>query len=671
MLEDSELLDSDASHQKSAQPSNRLGTFEWLLIIIGSATLFSATLNATSLLSANDRSRWSTVWSLVELGTYVIDEIDARPGWTTIDKAFHNEHLYSTKPPILATLVAGVYWVLKATFGFDLLLQTDQTTRVILLIVNWLPTTLSFIVFARILRQNSLVAPDDASPQQLPRLVILAMYCFGTLITGYATTLNNHSLAAISVVFTLAPLLRIVSGGSRRGIDFALVGFWAAFVVCNELPAALFGLATFVMLVRRSVKLTAIWYVPTAMIPLIVYFATNWIATGGIKPFYTYYGTEKYLYTLNGVPSYWMNPQGLDRAVDSTMTYLMHCTIGHHGVLSLSPIFLLTVLAWIRPSRLALSRLKPAIVLGAGLTVAVLAFYLSRTSNYNYGGNTYGLRWMIWLIPFWLLAIAPLLDRLLPRRGVCAIVLALLGVSVFTASDASRNPWGESWAYSQMKAAGWIDYSNPPPQFPFKRKLHTWFASLPDEKSSGVWIEYQSSGFGGNLTHRRRDVLRVTNGGRSMSSSGRLVQTVHFNWNTGQSGQWTAVARFDVLSFYDGEPVEKTLLNFESAELTRDALLTFLRGVPIARNYRPGVTRHLRTDARRDAYECQRAATQVNLVRTNRNGKVRISHRTDLWLCDELPFGTARFELTATDTSNGELLTRQNFQVTAVGHGPE
>ena len=62
MLEDSELLDSDASHQKSAQPSNRLGTFEWLLIIIGSATLFSATLNATSLLIANDRSRWSTVW---------------------------------------------------------------------------------------------------------------------------------------------------------------------------------------------------------------------------------------------------------------------------------------------------------------------------------------------------------------------------------------------------------------------------------------------------------------------------------------------------------------------------------------------------------------------------------------------------------------------------------
>src|SRR6266704_3362502 len=46
----------------------------------------------TPIFSANDRSRWCTVWSLVERGTYQIDEIIKVRGWNTIDKGRHNDH---------------------------------------------------------------------------------------------------------------------------------------------------------------------------------------------------------------------------------------------------------------------------------------------------------------------------------------------------------------------------------------------------------------------------------------------------------------------------------------------------------------------------------------------------------------------------------------------------
>ncbi|TXT19232.1 MAG: hypothetical protein FD138_4362 [Planctomycetota bacterium] len=47
-----------------------------LIVVVSSAMSFTQIVQSTPLQSANDRSRWSTVWSLVERGTYQIDEID-------------------------------------------------------------------------------------------------------------------------------------------------------------------------------------------------------------------------------------------------------------------------------------------------------------------------------------------------------------------------------------------------------------------------------------------------------------------------------------------------------------------------------------------------------------------------------------------------------------------
>ena len=76
-------------------------------------------------LSANDRSRWMTIRSLVEHGTYEIDAIVGQPTWDTIDMVQHRGrdgelHLYSSKPPLLATMLAGEYWLIHRLTGWTL-----------------------------------------------------------------------------------------------------------------------------------------------------------------------------------------------------------------------------------------------------------------------------------------------------------------------------------------------------------------------------------------------------------------------------------------------------------------------------------------------------------------------------------------------------------------------
>ena len=73
-------------------------------------------------LSANDRSRWCTVRALVEPemrvegAPYAIDKVIQDPNWDTIDMVKHDGHLYSSKPPLLATLMAGIYWIIYHTY---------------------------------------------------------------------------------------------------------------------------------------------------------------------------------------------------------------------------------------------------------------------------------------------------------------------------------------------------------------------------------------------------------------------------------------------------------------------------------------------------------------------------------------------------------------------------
>ena len=160
--------------------------------------------------------------------------------------------------------------------------------------------------------------------------------------------LNNHTIAAFSVLFAIYPCVPIWFEGRRDGWRFAVAGFFAAWTACNELPAATFGVGLFVLLLVQNPWRTLCFFVPAALLPITAFLVTNWIAVGSIVPVQASFGSEWYLYE----GSHWLNiqlkPTGIDAADDPLPVYVFHLLFGHHGFFSLSPIFLLALIGIVR-----------------------------------------------------------------------------------------------------------------------------------------------------------------------------------------------------------------------------------------------------------------------------------------------------------------------------------
>ncbi len=438
--------------------------------------------------SSNDRSRWSTVRALVDEGTYVIgrrDPAKAGPdnkygdegivfedGWKTVDKVMIPEtrEFYSSKPPLLPTLMAGEYWLLKNTAGWSITERPFPVVRVIVLTFNWLP----WVAYLALLWW--LVERFGAT--DWGRLYVLAAGCFATLMTPFLISINNHTVAACSAIAALCFAARIFLGEARGPWLFALAGLFAGFTAANELPAAAFLAGLGLGLLWRFPRPTLLFFAPAALLPVAALLLTNYLALGELAPAYSKFGGPAYTYE----GSHWAAPPrpvkpGIDWAAlkETRAEYAFHVLLGHHGVFSLSPIYFLAIAGMFwglkrlasrgREPRLeaALRGLTPRARLWAwfaGLTLllsaVVVGFYLVRTSNY--GGWTAGPRWLMWLTPFWLLTMLPVADRLGATRWGRGLAYLLLGLSVLSASYPAWNPWRHPWIYTWMDSQGWIPY---------------------------------------------------------------------------------------------------------------------------------------------------------------------------------------------------------------------
>ncbi len=477
---------------------------------------------------SNDISRWATVRALVDEGTYVVGRRDRQsvvvavvsplagrngieaailtqagyyvrtkksdsgiitePGWGSVDKVLHPSKLefYSSKPPLLATLLAGLYWLLQLVTGWTLAEQPFAVVRTIVFLVNGVPFLVYLILMCRLV--------ERFGRTDWGRYFVLAGACFATLVTPFAITLNNHTIATFSVVFALYPAIKIMertpsalARGERLNGDpawylFSLAGFFAAFTACSELPAAAFAVALFGILVWLVPKRTVLFFVPAAVIPLAAFVLTNYLAVGQLRPAYSEFGGPWYEYE----GSHWRKPvegetrTGIDwaRLRETRAEYAFHLLLGHHGLFSLTPVWVLAVwgmlrfslvdfLRWLRPKTLEQAQSQSArnppspiqnLLCGLTLflTVVVVGFYLFKSDNY--GGWTCGLRWLMWLSPFWLLCLIPIADRLGEIRWGRGLAYVLLAVSIFSASYPAWNPWRHPWLYRLLEALGWPGY---------------------------------------------------------------------------------------------------------------------------------------------------------------------------------------------------------------------
>jgi hypothetical protein len=436
------------------------------------------------------------------------------------------EHYYSSKPPLLPTLLAVEYWFMKNVFGAGLSDSPFYVARSMLIVSNVLPLVLYFVLLSFLV--ESLATSDFA------KLFIMACATWGTFLTTFAVTLNNHLPAAVSVLIAVYAAIKILHEGEESLHWFAIAGLFAAFVVANELP----GLALFVMLLAAlawiAPRQTAIGFVPAAAVVAIGFFATTYIAHGSLRPPYAHRSDGKVLASIsaaerdavlrnevsegfrhelqaagielspiatlkptatsgrwnlfdpatgdryavwntdNGLEirawdhwyeyegSYWTpeKKRGVDLGEPSKAVYAFHTLLGHHGVFSLTPIWLLSfagIAIWLTRGERSLQAFALMVLT---LTLVCVVFYtvLREEHDRNYGGVSCGFRWLFWFTPLWLICAIPAADKIEGSRFGRVTAYLMLAISIVSATYASMNPWSHPWIFDYWSLLEWISY---------------------------------------------------------------------------------------------------------------------------------------------------------------------------------------------------------------------
>jgi hypothetical protein len=442
--------------------------------------------------SSNDKSRWATVRCLVDEGTYAIgkrtfpdgkdptvfkDEgVVTEPQFKSLDIVLRplgseangpqTRSFYSSKPPLFPTLIAGEYWLLKRVFGWDIVRDRWLVIPTIVFTLNVIPFAIYLMLIAQLI--------EVMGNSDFGRLLAFCVACFGTYLITFTVTLNNHLPAAFCVLLAAFPLIRaITEKRDMRPSGYIACGFFAAFAVTFDLPAAAFLAALGIPLFIVRTRSTLLYFLPSAAVPIAALLVCNFIAMGQILPAYSEFGGPWY----NFVGSHWAKrgtplARGIDFNDEPTRVYAFHLLFGHHGWFSLTPVWLLSLGGLLVMGIRSAADVRKLLSRGTGtgwthelfagmtlvVSVVVFTFYLTRTQSYNYGGFTSGPRWLFWLIPLWILGLPFAADRVGSSRAGRLLSVVLLGFSVFSVFYPVPNPWRAPWILQLMEFTGYLHY---------------------------------------------------------------------------------------------------------------------------------------------------------------------------------------------------------------------
>jgi hypothetical protein len=370
----------------------------------------------------NDESRMATVQSLVESGSFVIDQTDfARTG----DKVFINGHFYSDKPPMPAVLGAAVYFPL---YHLGLTLHEGGSLAyflITLLTVSlfWILGTLAFFDSLRF---------TGMDPER--RLLAALALGLGTIYFTWSTTFNNHELAAGFLSIGLWSLLKARYEAHVRR-DLAVAGFFLALAGAADVPTGIFYVTLLVPVVRNPVlRKEAVFYLLPLLLTLAPYLAINFSIHHSILPvqivrsYFEYPGSP----WIGSDELSGMRPNGFG----FICSYALLTLVGPKGFLLYDPFLFVAIWGLVRAIRRREPFASEGIAIAAGSVILLLYYWV--TSD-NYAGWSYSIRWFVPLLPLLLFFLYPFFENFNSRRE--SQFQALLCVSVVIAAVGALNPW--------------------------------------------------------------------------------------------------------------------------------------------------------------------------------------------------------------------------------------
>lgn len=368
----------------------------------------------------------------------------------------HNKrdgHFYSSKPPVLTIVLAGVLRPLRG-LGADLRF-TRESARGLVFLLTWLViggvSAVGFYAFRR--------KVGEAMPG--PRAdAITALTLGGTLFLAYSVTVNHHTVTAVLVLlsFFALGLADTERGGRKPSLSApraAMAGVLMGLASVIDIgPGVVFsvGFALYIVLYLRSWRTLALFgagAVPALALHCIVQYRL-W---GTVLPVQLISGTKDY------PGSYWANKLPPDCWRIPRHYYWLLTLVSARGLFVLSPILIIGAAALTDDIRLSLRAARrgegwrglvrtggPVAAPGYAALTALFGMvsyvlYTSFKAPTNFNGSCFGMRYYVGFMPILAFYAARAYVRWGDRPGFRKWFLALGAASVAFALIGMQQPW--------------------------------------------------------------------------------------------------------------------------------------------------------------------------------------------------------------------------------------
>lgn len=379
----------------------------------------------------NDRSRLAMVESLVERGTFVIDDSIFAVNRQTMDKLLIDGHFYSDKSPVPGVLMAGEYWVWRKATG-----QTAITRQAAFCkMMSFASCGIAYVVAVWSIFMLGGVLRLPLKTQ----LLLTASFGLATLAPAYAQRVNNHILQ----LGVMAPLmlglvcLRVRQAQGRSTTGWLLgVGALTGLAYTVDLgvgPVLLMCTGGLVVWRFRAVWPVLLFVV--AALPFLAlhhglnyHIGVTWKPANAVSEYLDYPGSP---FSEQNMTGHWQHPN-----VGRYVVYTLDLLFGKKGFLGHNlALFLVLPAAWVlwrkRPREL------PEVLFALALCGGTVLLYAAASNNFS--GVCYSVRWFVPLLgPGYFLLALYLRDEPSTLRSFLILSCGGLALSVWMMA---HGPW--------------------------------------------------------------------------------------------------------------------------------------------------------------------------------------------------------------------------------------